>query len=223
MVRSFEQTLFMSGISLLSIQDFPGQGTALVGMLDSHLESKSYDFAQPNRFKSIFNQVNVLASFDKYTYSVGDVLRFDINVANYSKKDFTDTVCYVLKGKDFIFEGQTESKLIPTGQLTFIQHIEIPLDKFSKSSRLDLVLTVGEYQNSYPIWVYVDKQVNLKEEIKVCRTLDANFMEAIKEGGIVYLCPESTKDHLPQSIQGEFSTDFWSVGTFPLQQGGMGY
>lgn len=31
-----------SGISLLGIQDFPGQGTALVGMLNAHLQPKPY-------------------------------------------------------------------------------------------------------------------------------------------------------------------------------------
>lgn len=34
-----------SGISLLGLQDFPGQGTALVGMLSSHLRPKPYTFA----------------------------------------------------------------------------------------------------------------------------------------------------------------------------------
>ena len=43
-----------SGISLLGLQDFPGQGTALVGMLNSHLKAKPYSFAAPERFRSFF-------------------------------------------------------------------------------------------------------------------------------------------------------------------------
>ena len=37
----------MSGLSLLGLQDFPGQGTALVGMMDAHLRPKPFAFARP--------------------------------------------------------------------------------------------------------------------------------------------------------------------------------
>lgn len=30
------------------------------------------------------------------------------------------------------------------------------------------------------------------------------------------------KEALPNSIKTQFTTDFWSVGTFPLQEGSMG-
>ena len=48
------RTKGMSGISLLGLQDFPGQGTALVGMLNSHLNPKPYAFARPQRFARFF-------------------------------------------------------------------------------------------------------------------------------------------------------------------------
>ena len=44
----------------------------------------------------------------------------------------------------------------------------------------------------------------------------------LEAGGKVYLSPPSTKEALPSSIQAQFTTDFWSVGTFPGQEGGMG-
>lgn len=46
------RTASFSGISLLGIQDFPGQGTALVGMLNAHLQPKPYPFARPERFSA---------------------------------------------------------------------------------------------------------------------------------------------------------------------------
>ena len=39
----------LSILLLAGLQDFPGQGTALVGMLDSHLEPKPFDFAKPEK------------------------------------------------------------------------------------------------------------------------------------------------------------------------------
>ena len=50
-VEAVLRTEDMSGLSLLGLQDFPGQGTALVGMLNSHLKPKPYPFARPERFR----------------------------------------------------------------------------------------------------------------------------------------------------------------------------
>lgn len=47
-------------------------------------------------------------------------------------------------------------------------------------------------------------------------------MGEVKTGGTVYLAPPSTPEALPRSMKGQFTTDFWSVGTFPNQEGGMG-
>ena len=44
----------------------------------------------------------------------------------------------------------------------------------------------------------------------------------LSSGGSVYLAPDSAKEAMPNSIKSQFSTDFWSVGTFPSQDGGMG-
>lgn len=62
------RTASFSGISLLGIQDFPGQGTALVGMLNAHLQPKPYPFARPERFSAFFRAVLPLVLLEKYTY-----------------------------------------------------------------------------------------------------------------------------------------------------------
>ncbi|MCD8022142.1 MAG: hypothetical protein LUF30_03950 [Lachnospiraceae bacterium] len=51
---------------------------------------------------------------------------------------------------------------------------------------------------------------------------DSRAREVLASGGIVYLTPPATEDALPCSIKTQFTTDFWSVGNFPAQQGGMG-
>ena len=55
-----------------------------------------------------------------------------------------------------------------------------------------------------------------------CRTLDDEALAVLEAGGTVYLSRDSTKEALPHAIQAQFSPDFWSVGTFPKQEGGMG-
>ena len=62
----------MSGLSLLGLQDFPGQGSAIVGMLNSHLKTKPYDFAKPERFRAFFTAVLPLLYLPQYTYTKGE-------------------------------------------------------------------------------------------------------------------------------------------------------
>ena len=51
---------------------------------------------------------------------------------------------------------------------------------------------------------------------------DEKAVSVLENGGDVYLTPPSTKEAMPNSAQAQFSTDFWSVGTFPSQEGTMG-
>ena len=67
-VEAALRTEGMSGISLLGLQDFPGQGTALVGMMNSHLKPKPYAFAQPERFARFFADVLPLVLLPRMTY-----------------------------------------------------------------------------------------------------------------------------------------------------------
>ena len=66
-VEAAMRTEDMSGISLLGLQDFPGQGTALVGMINSHMESKPFDFAKPEHFASFSRAQLPLVALPKYT------------------------------------------------------------------------------------------------------------------------------------------------------------
>ena len=70
-VEACLRTEGMSGLSLLGLQDFPGQGTAIVGMLNSHLKTKPYDFAKPERFRAFFTAVLPLLYLPQYTYTKG--------------------------------------------------------------------------------------------------------------------------------------------------------
>ena len=52
--------------------------------------------------------------------------------------------------------------------------------------------------------------------------IQSDALAVLQRGGAVYLAPDSTKAALPHSIKSQLSTDFWSVGTFAAQEGGMG-
>lgn len=221
-IEAAMRTEELSGISLLGLQDFPGQGTALVGMLNSHLEPKPFDFAEPQQFRKFFTDALVLVKLPAYTYQAGDTLRAEITAANFSKKEICGQPRYCITGKNIQIEGQLPQVKCPAGKLTAAGILEIPLEGMEQAVRLDLTVTIGEMINTYPIWVYPETQPVCPSSVYETKVLDEQALQVLDAGGRVYLSPSSDREHLPRSIQAQFTTDFWSVGTFPAQEGGMG-
>ena len=211
-----------SGISLLGIQDFPGQGTALVGMLNAHMKPKPYPFAQPERFRAFFRGVLPLVLLDKYTYEQGETLSAQVKLANYGKTALRDGTAWTLSGESTTLSGTLDTVEAPAGGLTVLGDIAIPLDAFDHAEKLTLTVRFSDTENTYPVWVYPHADPVCPANVHECRTLDDAALAVLAAGGTVYLSPDSTEDALPQSIQAQFTPDFWSVGTFPAQPGGMG-
>ena len=121
-VESVLRTGQMSGISLLGLQDFPGQGTALVGMLNSHLEAKPFPFAEPEAFRSFFADRLPLVLLEKYTYENTETLTAPVRIANYGKSGLRGDVCCELSGKDFRRQIILPDVYCPQGQLIDDSH-----------------------------------------------------------------------------------------------------
>jgi hypothetical protein len=246
-VEAVMRTKSMSGISLLGLQDFPGQGTALVGMLNTHLQKKPFDFARPQRFNSFFRESAVLVLFPKYTYTDREVLEAKVKVANYGKEDICGEISWRLvstDGSEYASGvvsheaavkmpessvkdnsvNDSADKVYPVGDLKSAGKISIDLSATRKNTRFNLELGIDDHglTNTYPVWVYVDETPVRPEGIYETNCFDEMAKEVLSMGGKVYLTPPSTKEALPNSIKAQFSTDFWSVGTFPNQEGAMG-
>ena len=212
----------IAGISLLGLQDFPGQGTALVGMLNSHLCPKPYAFARPERFEAFFRDVLPLAELKKYTYEPGEVLEAVVKIANYGKEDLTGCLTWRVAGDGWEMTGSGSERSIEKGSLGEAGMICLTLPERAHNGKLELKVCFAGHENSYPLWLYPETQCVCPASVYETACLDEKAMQVLAAGGKVYLTPPSTKEALPHSIQAQFSTDFWSVGCFPNQEGGMG-
>lgn len=241
-IEAAMRTEQLSGISLLGLQDFPGQGTALVGMLNAHLEPKPYRFADPGAFRRFFTDRLPLVLLPKYTYENTETLCAEVKVANYGKKALKGSLRCVLQEKhtpafregfheefrEELHEGfyetlHSEKEMVcPPGKLTAVGKIIFSLKKAYRPMRLDLTVSFGDVSNQYPVWVYPPVSPVCPADVLWTEHMDDAAEAALGAGKTVYLTPPSTKEALPYSIQAQFSTDFWSVGTFPGQEGGMG-
>ena len=206
------------GFQLLDLQDYPGQGTALVGILDAFMESKG--LITPEEFREFNNDVVILARMKSYTWTNDQAFNADVEVANYGPADISGkTVSWSLENASdhtVIRSGEFAPDNIPQGGLTSIGTVESDLGKVRKAQKAILKIGIDgtEFKTRYPIWIYPSKvNTTPPADITVAHDLSADVMNKLTSGGKVLLFPDfkKVKDH---SVGGLFITDFWNFKMF---------
>ena len=198
----------MAGFQLLDLQDYPGQGSAYVGILDAFLDTKGMCTAE--EWRGFCAPVVPLLIADKFCYTNEEVLHADIQIANYGEESLKGkTVTWNLGEKSgAIVVATDEFGLIDAGVL------DIPLADYQQATQLELTLQVeGKKEcNTYDIWVYPAKNEleTLKEKALITRTLTANVARRLENGESVLLMPDASE----QTVGGLFQTDYWNYRMF---------
>jgi hypothetical protein len=204
------------GFHLLDLQDFPGQGTALVGLLDAFMESKG--IITPEEFSQFCNRVVPLVEMEKYCWSSNEQFRGKIEVANYSETALkAQLVKWALKNRrgELIYQNETVSDILQGG-LTTIGSLNIDLLKFSKPEKLTLSIYLEgtKFENSYPLWVYpANVETKVPDNILVSRKLEKVTLAKLADGGMVLLFPDFN-DIKDLSVGGLFTPDYWNWRMF---------
>lgn len=69
----------LAGFQLLDLQDFSGQGTALVGVLDAFMDSKG--LVEPEEWRRYCSDAVLMARFESYVWESGDTFRASAELA----------------------------------------------------------------------------------------------------------------------------------------------
>jgi len=209
------RTRGFGGFQLLDLQDFPGQGTALVGILNAFMQSKG--FIKPAKWREFCCETVPLLRMSKYTWTNSETFTAKAEVAHYGPSDLKDAVVvwtlYDCKGKK-LTSGRLPVKNIPQGSVTSLGDINIPLKDYATPTKLTLQLALDgtAFTNSYHIWVYPDKAYTAPGSVIISRALDDATREVLASGKNVLLLPQLTE--LKNSVQGAFAPDFWNYGMF---------
>lgn len=208
------RTKNFGGFQLLDLHDFPGQGTALVGVLNPFWKEKGYVTGQ--EFSQFCSQVVPLARFPKMIYLNNESLSVPVEVANFSgallenpnaQWRITDT------SGNTKFEGTFQKKSILLGNGMAIGSINQSLHSISDPSHLTVVVSVGDYQNSWDIFVYPAELPDVKDDILVTDRFDKNAIEKLNKGGKVLLSLKkgSLKPEMGGDVAVGFSSIFWNT------------
>jgi hypothetical protein len=204
------------GFHLLDLQDFPGQGTALVGLLDAFMDNKGIITSE--EFSHFCNKVVPLVIMDKYCWRNNEQFRGKIQVANYSEAALkAQPVKWELKNQrgEIVYQGEISVDILQGG-LTNIGSLNIDLLKFSKAEKftLSILLEGTQYENSYPLWVYpTNVATKVPDNIYVSKNLDKATLSKLSEGGMVLYTPDFNEIR-DNSVGGLFTPDYWNYRMF---------
>ncbi|MBN2165993.1 MAG: hypothetical protein JW717_06935 [Marinilabiliaceae bacterium] len=213
------KTPSFDGFQLLQLQDFPGQGTALVGLLNAFWESKGVISAK--EFRQFNSELVPLLRFEKAVYENGEVFKASIEVANFFKQMKNQTLKWSIanEASEILQEGNLKDIELQLGNNTNLGEIEfkVNVDKADKLI-LKVALDDTKYQNNWSIWVYPKNVETNSDKIFITQSL-SEAKEHLDKGKTVLCNPPY--ENL-QGITGRFVPVFWSPVHFPNQPSTMG-
>ena len=84
----------LGGFQMLDLQDFPGQGSALVGILDAFMDSKG--IVEPETFYGFNAPIIPLAKFEDYCWNNDQILNIQLAISNYLVNNWYNTLQWTL-------------------------------------------------------------------------------------------------------------------------------
>jgi hypothetical protein len=199
------------GCQMLDLQDFSGQGTALVGKLNVFMESKG--LITPKAWREFCCETVPLLWMRKYTWTKDETFHARIRVAHYGPADLVgQSLTWTIKaGRRTLASGETCALDIPTGTVTEIDLISAALGSVKAPEKLTVTLIVKGtgYRNSYPVWVYPAKvSTQVPASVTMARTFSRNVQAELAGGGRVVLLAKPGA--IKQSVAMAFQGSFWS-------------
>ena len=204
------------GFQLLDLQDYPGQGSAYVGILDAFMESKG--LIAPEEWRHFCSEVVPLFCTEKFCWTNDEALTGEVEIANYSESDLNSKqLSWTLTdSKQQVLDKGVLPLQVKQGELAKVGTLKPAIASVRKAEKVTLALSIDgtPYRNDYSLWIYpaADKEVVPSEDICVTDDLDAH-LKYLTEGGKVLWFPSKDK-HKDQTVGGLFQTDYWNYRMF---------
>lgn len=202
----------MGGFQLLDIQDYPGQGTALVGILDPFMDSKG--FITPEKWRQSCDDVTLLALLPKRTFIAGEEVAVPVKIVNCTQTSLPTMEV------ECMLDDKVVAELPEHSFNEAILHFNLPQLDRPRKMLLKLrsipnkrAMSKGEREitNSYDIWVYPEETPDVKGVLTTKSLSQA--LEWLQEGKRVILTPDSATA-AANTLGPLFQTDYWNYRMF---------
>lgn len=204
--ESLLRTRKSGGFQLLGLSDFPGQGSAYVGILDAFWESKG--LVTPEKFRESCAPTVLLARMPKRAYSNSENFEVRLEVYHYGQYP-------IRKGKlewtlvsetgEAVGKGTLKTPAIPCATVDSLGAVSVPLGAVKKAGKLTLHARLGDYHNEWDIWVYPSDLPEASGNYVFARSYDDQVRSALAAGKSVLLVPRQMKGRRTR-----FASHFWN-------------
>jgi hypothetical protein len=204
-----------AGFQLLQLHDFPGQGTALVGVLDAFFESKGY--VAPYDFRRFCSETVPLARLGKMTYRNNENFLAKIEIAHFGDSVLVNpAVVWEIINSDgeVIKNGRFLPGRIPVGNNIALGEIKMPLRNIKKAEELSLWISIEgtAIVNYWDFWVYPVKQESITGRVVIAHSLNEDVMKQLNNGrSVLLLASGKVKEDKGANIAVGFSSIFWNT------------
>ena len=212
-----------AGFQLLGLNDYSGQGTALVGVLNVHWNEKGY--CTKEDWTQFCSPVVPLAKFPKFVYTNNETLQVPVELYNASGKTLQQASCtYEVFCDSMADMAELCSKALPEGKNIELGIIKYDLKGFTTPTKLTLAVNVvdgdgTEYTNQWDFWVYPS---SLRCDSVQCDswyetdTLDAKALKVLADGGDVLLTAAG-KIRYGNDVKHTYLPVFWNTSWFKMR------
>lgn len=230
-----------AGFQLLGLNDYSGQGTALVGALNVHWREKGYVNAE--QWREFCSPVVPLAKFPKFVFANTDTLSLPIEVYNACGSDLRDAEMDVAVFDDKGSVQKFQTTLLPQIKLAknnVADTLQMTFEKITEPTKLKLCVSVKGYkgkigdlsmaegQNHWEFWIYpgLDEGRGMKDESRGMRdesnyflisdTLDEKALAVLEKGGDVLLTAAG-RVRFGNDVRHTYLPVFWNTSWFKMR------
>lgn len=212
----------VSGFQLLDLQDYTGQGTALVGVLNAMMENKGLISAE--EWREFCAGTVVLGEFASFTGMMGEDIRFDVQISECDpEKQHTRIHCTLMDGERELYACDVAPGA-RHGRLTDAVSVTFPAECYRDAMQeritgLTVVLTLEDgTRNHYPIWLIPPIDIRITREGIEKDGRMVTFVSAEEKADGAAIVVPSAEGQLPA----EYCTDFWCYPMFRSISESMG-
>lgn len=206
-----------AGFQLLGLNDYSGQGTALVGALNVHWREKGYctweDWTQ------FCSPVVPLAKFPKFVYTNDETLLVPIEAYNASAGTLVNTkVTWHVAD----ISGILPVTNIPVGKNIELGTVSLPLAQFTKPTKLTLTVQLSDnIKNHWDFWVYPKElpqpsDITHRTSYYETDSLDTQALKVLEQGGDVLLTAAG-RVRYGNDVRHTFLPVFWNTSWFKMR------
>ncbi len=221
-IEALLRTPNSGGFQLLDLHDFPGQGTALVGILDPFWDSKG--LVEPEQWREFCGPTVPILRMPKREYFSDETFLATAEIYHYNKEPLIGlNLHWDIKSVEdkVVASGKFKKQNIPISSLTPIGEIKTSLPRSSSPQKLTVTIYAGtSIKNEWEIWVYPKKLPLVRQDdFLIATRMDEAVISVLKEGGNVLLLPDIKQ---LEGKKGSFQNHFWCPIMFRWEPMTMG-